>query len=82
MDESEVDASKVRILSTVRVMNHKVKKEQAYTLVSAEEADFKTGRISVSSPIGKSLLGKALGDKITISTPSGKLQMEILDISR
>ena len=82
VDESEVDASKVRILSKVRVMNHKVEKEQAYTLVSAEEADFKTGRISVSSPIGKALLGKALGDTVTISTPSGKLKMEILDISR
>ena len=82
VDESEVDASKVRILSTVKVMNHKVKKEQSYTLVSAEEADFKTGKISITSPIGKGLLGKALGDTVNISTPAGKVQMEILDISR
>ena len=82
VDESEVDASKVRILSTVKVMNHKVNKEQSYTIVSAEEADFKTGRISVTSPIGKGLLGKALGDTVTINAPAGKVRFEILDISR
>jgi transcription elongation factor GreA len=82
VDESEVDASKVRILSKVTVMNKKVKKEQTYTLVSAEEADFKTGRISVTSPIGKGLLGKALGDTVMIRTPAGKVELEILDISR
>lgn len=82
VDESEVDASKVRILSTVRVQNHKVNKEQTYTLVAAEEADFAQGKISISSPIGRGLLGKEVGDSIEIKIPAGKVQLEILEISR
>jgi transcription elongation factor GreA len=82
VDESAVDASRVRILSTVRVKNHAAKKEQTYTLVSAEEADFATGRISVDSPIGKGLLGKGEGDVIEIKVPAGKVKLEILEISR
>ena len=82
VDESEVDDSTVRILSKVRVLNHKTKKEQAYTLVSSEEADFAQGRISVSSPIGKGLLGKAEGDAVEIKVPAGKVKLEILEISR
>ncbi len=82
VDESEVDASRVRILSTVRVKNHKVGKEQTYTLVSAEEADFGQGKISITSPIGKALLGKETGDVVEVKVPAGKVKLEILDVSR
>jgi transcription elongation factor GreA len=82
VDENEVDSSTVRILSTVRVKNHQVKKEQTYTLVSAEEANFAEGKISVDSPIGRSLLGKAEGDVVEIKVPAGKVKLEILSISR
>ena len=82
VDESEVDASKVRILSTVRVKNHKVDKEQTYTLVSAEEADFAQGKISITSPIGKGLLGKEVGEAVEIKVPAGRVKLEILEISR
>ena len=82
VDESEVDASTVRILSTVRVKNHQVKKEQTYTLVSAEEANFAEGKISVDSPIGRSLLGRAEGDTVEIKVPAGRVKLEILSISR
>ena len=82
VDESEVDASRVRILSTVRVKNHKANREQSYTLVSAEEADFATGKISVDSPIGRGLLGKEEGDVVEVKVPAGKVKLEILEISR
>ena len=82
VDESEVDASTVRILSIVQVKNHKVNKEQTYTLVAAEEADFAVGKISVTSPIGRSLLGKAEGDTVEVKVPAGKVKLEILSISR
>ncbi|NNF58044.1 MAG: transcription elongation factor GreA [Rhodothermaceae bacterium] len=82
VDESEVDASTVRILSIVQVKNHKVNKEQTYTLVAAEEADFAQGKISVTSPIGRSLLGKAEGDIVEVKVPAGKVKLEILSISR
>ena len=57
VDERHIDASKARILSTVKVRNHNVNKEQTFTLVAAEEADLAAGKISVTSPIGKGLLG-------------------------
>src|SRR5690606_7644113 len=82
VDEDEVDTSRVRILATVRVRNHKVNKVQVYTLVSAEEADFAAGKISVDSPIGRGLLGKGKGDTVEIKVPAGKVKLEILEISR
>jgi transcription elongation factor GreA len=82
VDESQVDNSKAFILSTVRVKNRANGMEQTYQLVSAEEADFASGKISVSSPIGRGLLGKSVGDISEISVPAGKVQLEILEISR
>lgn len=82
IDETTVDSSTVRILSKVRVMNHKINKEALYTIVSAEEADFAQGKISVDSPIGKGLLGKAVGDSTEIKAPAGRIKFEILEISR
>lgn len=80
IDESQLDTSKVTVLSTVTLKNLKVKKEVDYTIVSEAEADLKAGKISVNSPIGKALLGKAIGDKVEVTTPGGALQFEILGI--
>ena len=82
IDESEVDASKARILSKVKVKNLNAKREATYTLVAAEEADLKTQRISIDSPIGKGLLGKEVGDTVQIKVPAGLVKLKILDISR
>lgn len=81
LDDSAIDTSRVQVLSTVTVKNRKLKKEQKFTLVSEKEADVKTGRISVTSPIGKGLLGKSVGDVVEINVPSGTMEMEILDIA-
>jgi len=82
VDESEVDDSTVRILSRVRVMNHKAGKEALYILVSPTEADFATNKISVDSPIGRGLLGMAVGESVEIKVPAGKVKLEVLEISR
>ena len=82
VNEDEVDASKARILSNVRVMNQKAKREATYTLVAAQEADLKRNRISVESPIGKALLGREVGETVAVRVPAGTVQLEILDITR
>ena len=82
VDEKQVDASKVYILSNVRVKNHKTGGEQTFQLVSAQEADVAAGKISVKSPIGQALLGKEVGEKVDITVPAGKMTLEILEISR
>ena len=81
IDESELDSSKVTILSTVKMQNMKVKKEISYTLVSETEANLKERKISVNSPIGQGLLGKEVGDVVEISTPGGVIKFKILEIS-
>lgn len=80
VSESDLDLSKVSILSTVRLKNLKVNKEVKYTLVSAKEANFKEGRISVESPVGKGLLGKKVGEIATIKVPAGTMEFEVLEI--
>ncbi|NND71905.1 MAG: transcription elongation factor GreA [Rhodothermales bacterium] len=82
VDERTVDTSKARILSIVRVMNKKIKSEQTYTLVSEQEADLAQGKISISSPIGRGLLGSEVGDEVEIQVPVGKVKLEVLEISR
>jgi transcription elongation factor GreA len=81
LDESAIDTSKVSALSKVKIKNIKMGVEITYTLVAEAEADLSAGKISVKSPIGSGLLGKAKGDKVDITTPGGKLTLEILDIS-
>lgn len=81
IDESQLDSSKVTVLSKVKIKNNKTKKEFTYMLVSESEADLKIGKISVSSPIGSGLLGKAVGDVAAVETPAGNLEFTILDIS-
>ncbi|MEL6655171.1 MAG: transcription elongation factor GreA [Bacteroidota bacterium] len=81
LDSSELDTSKVTVLSKVTIKNLKMKKEFTYHLVSESEADLKAGKISVSSPIGKGLLGKAVGEIATVETPRGNLEFEVLNIT-
>lgn len=82
VDESELDTSKVLILSKVKIRNLANKAEMEYTLVSEKEANMKEKRISVESPIAKGLLGKKVGDLAEVEVPSGKMKFEILEISR
>lgn len=81
IDESNIDISKVSILSKVKIKNKKNGAQVTYTLVSEEEADLKTGKISVKSPIGKGLLGKKVGESAEIQAPAGKIEFEIQEIS-
>ncbi|MGY6522742.1 MAG: transcription elongation factor GreA [Mongoliitalea sp.] len=81
MDNSKVDTSKAGILSTVKIKNVKNGMTVAYTLVSEEEADLKSGKISLGSPFGKGLVGKTVGEIAQINAPAGVLEFEILEIS-
>ena len=81
IDQSTLDTSKVSILSTVRIKNKKNGAEVRYQLVAEEEADLKSGKISVQSPIGKGLLGKEPGQVAKINVPAGEMDFEILEIS-
>ena len=82
IDESQLDVSKVLVLSNVKIRNQANKMEMKYTLVAESEADLKTGKISVTSPIGKGLLGKSVGDIAEITVPNGILKFEIVEITR
>ncbi|WP_396156547.1 transcription elongation factor GreA [Flavobacterium sp.] len=82
IDESHLDMSKVLVLSKVKIKNQQNGMEMDYTLVAESEADLKTGKISVTSPIGKGLLGKSVGQVAEITVPNGKLNFEVLEISR
>ncbi len=82
IDESQLDVSKVLVLSKVRIKNLNNNMEMNYTLVAESEADLKTGKISVTSPIGKGLLGKAVGEIAEVTVPNGTLKFEILSIER
>ena len=81
IDTSKLDATKVMVMSRVKVQNLSTKQTNQFMLVSEKEADMKSGKISVTSPIGKGLLGKTVGEVAEISVPSGKLKLEILEIS-
>ena len=82
IDESQLDTSKVLVLSHVKIKNQSNGMELSYYLVAESEADLKTGKISVTSPIGKGLLGKSVGQIAEITVPNGTLKFEILEISR
>ena len=82
IDESHLDMSKVLVLSNVKIKNQQNGMELNYTLVAESEADLKSGKISVTSPIGKGLLGKSVGQVAEITVPNGKLNFEVLEISR
>jgi len=82
IDESQLDTSKVLVLSTVRLKNQQNGSEMTYTLVAESEANLKAGKISVTSPIGKGLLGKKVGDIAEINVPNGTIKFDILEITR
>tara|TARA_R100001369_G_scaffold29172_4_gene52693 strand:+ start:185476 stop:185952 length:477 start_codon:yes stop_codon:yes gene_type:complete len=82
IDESQLDTSKALVHSLVRIKNKGNGTEMTYKLVAQSEADIKTGKISVESPIGKGLLGKQVGDTAEISVPNGTMKFEVLEIWR
>ncbi len=82
IDESTLDASKVLALSIVKLRNVKSGHVMTYQLVSETEADLKSGKISVKSPIAQGLLGKSKGDRAQIQVPAGQVELEILEVSR
>lgn len=80
INQEDLDDSKVVILSTVKIKQAKTGKLFTYTLVSQSEANLKEGKISVDSPIGKGLLGKAVGETAEVVTPNGAMEFEVLEI--
>ncbi|MDM1345520.1 transcription elongation factor GreA [Myroides marinus] len=82
IDESQLDTSKALVLSKVKIRNQANGMEITYTLVAESEADLKAGKISVTSPIGRGLLGKSVGDVAEIQVPNGTMKFELLEISR
>ncbi|WP_027138310.1 transcription elongation factor GreA [Gaetbulibacter saemankumensis] len=82
IDESQLDTSKVLVLSKVKIKNQTNGMEMNYTLVAESEADLASGKISVNSPIGKGLLGKSVGDVAEIQVPNGVMKFDIIEITR
>jgi transcription elongation factor GreA len=82
IDETKMDTSKVLILSTVKLKNLKNGSFMIYSIVPESEANLKLGKISVTSPIAKGLLGKVVGEQVEIDVPAGKLNFEIVEVSR
>ena len=81
IDESLIDTSTVQIMNKVKLKNRKTEKLVEYTIVSESESDFKTGKIAVTTPIAKGLLGKKVGEVADINVPSGEMSFEIIEIS-
>lgn len=82
LDESKIDTSKVLIYSIVKVKNVKNGATMSYTIVPESESDLKAGKISVSSPLAKALIGNSKGDIVTVQAPAGTMDFEILDVAR
>ncbi len=82
IDETQLDDSKALVLSNVKIKNQANGQEMTYTLVAESEADLKSGKISVTSPIGHGLLGKSVGEIAEITVPNGILKFEVLEITR
>lgn len=80
LDETNIDTSKVSILTRVTLTNMNTKKQVSYQIVSEKEADLKLGKISVTSPIGKGLLGKVAGDIVEVQVPAGVLKFRVESI--
>ena len=81
LDEKNIDLSTAKLLTTVKIENIQSKQKMSYTLVSESEADLKNKKISISSPIGRGLMGKKVGEIVDISVPSGVIKFKILDIT-
>jgi transcription elongation factor GreA len=81
IDESKIKTDEVQILTKVKIKNTKTGQEMVYTLVSESEANFKEGKLSVTTPIAQGLLGKKKGEKSLVRVPSGEIEFEVLEIS-
>jgi len=81
IDVSKMPADEVHLLSTVKIKNIKTKKVVEYLLVSPEEADFQESKISITSPVGQSLMGKKVGDKVEVKAPAGLMEFEIIELN-
>ena len=81
IDESNLDASEVRLLNRIKIRNLGNSKIMEYLIVPEAESDIKAGKLSVNTPIARGLLGKKVGDKVSITVPSGKIGFEVLEIS-
>ncbi len=81
VDSSQLDNSKVSILTTVKIKNLKNNVEMKYTIVAENEADIKANKISIDSPIGKGLLGKKVGDKVDVTVPAGVIPFQVMEIT-
>ena len=81
IDESQIGTSKVQMLNKVTIKNTKTGATMVYTLVSETEANFKEGKLSIHTPIAQALVGKKVGDKVTVQVPAGEMEFVILDIS-
>jgi transcription elongation factor GreA len=82
LDDSKLDKSKVLIYSIIEIKNLKTNENNTYTLVPESEADFRSGKLSINSPIAKGLLGKKINDVVSIQTPRGIIEFQIIKISR
>lgn len=80
LDTTQIDTSKVSILSTVTVLNQKTQQQLAYTLVSEKEANLQQSKISVDSPLGKALLGKKVGQTAVVEAPAGQIFLEVVSV--
>ena len=81
IDPSRINQSKAAFGATVKVLDTEAEEEYVFTLVGVEEADAKQGRISISSPVGRALLGKEAGDTVTIKAPARTIEYEIIEVS-
>lgn len=81
IDESKINTNEVQILTRVKIKNTKTNQIMSYMIVSESEANFKEGKLSVTTPIAKGLLGKKVGEKASVSVPSGVIEFEIIEIS-
>ncbi|WP_041620459.1 transcription elongation factor GreA [Paludibacter propionicigenes] len=81
IDESKINTNEVQILTRVKIKNTKTNQLMSYMIVSESEANFKEGKLSVTTPIAKGLLGKKVGERATVSVPSGMLEFEVMEIS-
>ena len=82
IDESKIDTTQVQILNKVKLKNLKTNAVVEYTLVAESEANLKENKLSISTPIGKALIGKKVGDVVDVEVPSGSVKFEVVEISR
>jgi len=81
IDESKINTNEVQIMTRAKIKNTKTGQIMSYMIVSESEANLKEGKLSVTTPIAKGLLGKKIGEKATITVPSGIMEFEVIEIS-